>query len=338
MFEFRFLRSVAVFAAVLAGGAAQADIPSLDALDRQWPKTDLADGKFMRDALMVHGERNVIPPLNEPQFLPLPLARHVAGLEPVITVSIDGVERAYPMRIVAAHGIVNDDVNGTPIAVTYCRVCAASMVFIREVGGARTRLGMAGVSLDNNLVLFDEATETWWQQINGFGLAGAHKDAVLEVVPSKIESFARFKTRMSDRRDAVVLRDSARSRTPLASRLAIDLPGEEGLPPGVSPIDRVIIVDERAFSLELLRQERRVEEDDLVILWEPGRLAGPDAFGREAGRDVGNVDVFRRGEDGVLRDEAYRLNLGHALRDLVKTGEVHVLPPEIERALPDALQ
>lgn len=338
MFGFRILQSLTIVTAFLVGASAQADIPSLDALDQQWPKTDLTDAKFMRDELMVHGDRNVIPPLNEPQFLPLPLARHVAGLEPVITVSIDGVERAYPMRIVAAHGIVNDDVNGTPIAVTYCRICAASMVFVREVGGDRTRLGMAGVSLDNNLVLFDEATETWWQQINGLGLAGAYKDGTLQVVASKIESFAKFKTRMSDRRDAVVLRDSERSRIPLASRLAIDLPSEAGLPPGVSPIDRVVIVDERAFSLELLRQERRVEEDDLVILWEPGRLAGPDAFGREAGQDVGNVDVFRRGEDGILRGEAYRINLGHTLRDLVKTGEVHVLPPEIERVLPDELQ
>lgn len=50
------------------------------------------------------------------------------------------------------------------------------------------------------------------------------------------------------------------------------------------------------------------------------------------------MDVFRRGEDGILRGEAYRINLGHTLRDLVKTGEVHVLPPEIERVLPDELQ
>ena len=307
---------------------------TLAEIEKAWPNTEVAAAELKPAELVVYGPRHTPPPLDGPTFLPVDWAKHVAGLEPMITVEIGGEVRAYPMRIVASHAIINDEVGGVPIAVTYCRVCSAAMVFKRVVDGQVTRLSSTGVRYENNSVYFDTETETWWQQINGMALAGNQKGGALEIVPSKIESFAKFRTRHAGNSGVLVLNDSQRSTdTPLQARLNLPQPHGQGLPAGVDPLDRAVIVGDRAFTLELLRQEKRIEADDLVILWEPGRQAGPDAFAAGADEDVGNVTVYRRPAGDERRDleadlteQAYRVNLVHAFRDFTEKGEINFIP------------
>ena len=53
--------------------------------------------------------------------------------EPVIVIEIDGDARAYPARILLWHEIVNDEVGGVPVSVTYCPLCNTGVVFRRPV-------------------------------------------------------------------------------------------------------------------------------------------------------------------------------------------------------------
>jgi hypothetical protein len=41
------------------------------------------------------------------------------GAEKVIAISLGGVARAYPIRSMSYHHIVNDEVNGVPVVATY---------------------------------------------------------------------------------------------------------------------------------------------------------------------------------------------------------------------------
>jgi hypothetical protein len=57
-------------------------------------------------------------PLGEPKYL----AANVATIDPndmVIAVTLDGESRAYPIREMGYHHIVNDRLHGLPIVVTY---------------------------------------------------------------------------------------------------------------------------------------------------------------------------------------------------------------------------
>ena len=47
----------------------------------------------------------------------------------------EGSGRAYPLRILMFHEIVNDVVDGRPVIVTYCPLCNAAIVFDRMVDG-----------------------------------------------------------------------------------------------------------------------------------------------------------------------------------------------------------
>ncbi|MEM8799855.1 MAG: DUF3179 domain-containing (seleno)protein, partial [Pseudomonadota bacterium] len=250
-------------------------------VDASWPSTDVSAAGLNLQKLTVHSERNSPPSLDRPSYLPIELAGYVAGLEPVIEVTINGRTRAYPMRVVARHQIINDRLGGKNIAVSYCKICSSAMVFSRDIGGETTQLKFSGLTYFNNMVLYDEASKSWWQQINGEALAGPGRGASLEVVPSEIISFTRFRQRHANNAAADVIALTDLARQPVMAKLNLPTPDVEDLPEGVTPADRVVVIGSEAWTLGLLRQEGRIEEKDLVILWEGGRQAAPDAFGRD---------------------------------------------------------
>jgi len=293
------------------------------AVEEEWPEIDLAAADIDQAALTRIAPESRPPAYEDPNLAPVGWAEDIGGLEPVVTVEIDGELRGYPMRIVAAHRVINDTLAGVPIAVTYCRVCSSTMVFRREVDGEPTQLQVAGLRYATNLVLYDTETRTWWQQISGLGLAGEHSDDALEVIPSRLESFANFKEAAKDNPNTLMVSDSEYSRQPLSQRAEMDLPPEQNLPQGASPFDRVVVVDEQAWPLEMLRRVGRVEKDDLVLVWEPGREANPDQFGRDAGEDVGMVRAYR--QVGDTRQEAQaRIQLMHAYQRFSEGGELNL--------------
>ncbi len=80
--------------------------------------------------------------------------------------------KAYPLRVLVWHEIVNDELDGTPIAVTYCPLCNSSLVFDRRVDGKTLRFGTTGSLRKSDLVMWDDRTESWWQQITGEAVIG----------------------------------------------------------------------------------------------------------------------------------------------------------------------
>jgi hypothetical protein len=79
----------------------------------------------------------------------------------------NGDARAYPLRILIWHEIVNDTVGGVPVVVTYCPLCNTSLVFRRELDGRTLDFGTTGKLRNSDLVMYDRQTESWWQQFTG---------------------------------------------------------------------------------------------------------------------------------------------------------------------------
>lgn len=90
------------------------------------------------------------------------------------------------------HEIVNDVVGGQPVAVTFCPLCNASIVFDRRVAGALLDFGTTGKLRKSDLVMYDRQSESWWQQFTGKGIVGRCAGATLTQVPSTIASFHDF--------------------------------------------------------------------------------------------------------------------------------------------------
>jgi hypothetical protein len=110
----------------------------------------------------------------------------------VIGVERDGRSRAYPLRILDWHEIVNDDFGG-PIAVTYCVLCGSSVVVERYVDCEPTTFGVSGRLWRDALVMYDTATESLWSQIFSTAIRGPETGERLDVVPSSLSSWGEWR-------------------------------------------------------------------------------------------------------------------------------------------------
>ena len=79
--------------------------------------------------------RDLIPPIDDPQFEIASESTWLADQEPGIVIEIEGDARFYPLSVLTRHEIVNDAVGGVPVAVTYCPLCNTAVSFDRRFGG-----------------------------------------------------------------------------------------------------------------------------------------------------------------------------------------------------------
>lgn len=297
-----------------------------------WPRTDFTRHTVPLDEIISGGPpKDGISAIDEPQFVAAAAVTDIAPQEPVIGLVIDGEARAYPLRILHWHEIVNDVVNATPVAVTYCPLCNLPLVWDRRLGDRLLDFGTTGELRHSDLVMYDRQTESWWQQATGRAIVGRLAGESLREIPSRLESFARFRERAPQGRVLVPNHPTARAYglNPYVGYDSADQPflfrGE--VPAGVAPVMRVVAVGPNAWSLDLLRQRRRIEADGLVITWEEGQASALDQREVAAGRDVGNI-VVRRGAGTTEADAPHMIIFAFAFFAFFPDGVLHTTAGE----------
>jgi hypothetical protein len=138
--------------------------------------------------------RDVIPPIDTPKLESVDAASEwLVDREPVVVLELEGEVRAYPLRILTSHEVVNDEVAGRSVVVTYCPLCNSAVTFDRELDGQVFRFGVSGLLRNSDLVMWDRQTESLWQQITGEAIVGELAGAQLEFIPSPLVSWGDFK-------------------------------------------------------------------------------------------------------------------------------------------------
>ncbi len=294
----------------------------------EWPNTDFDRTSIDFGEIMSGGPpKDGIPSIDDPRFGSVAdVAGQVAASEPVITVVIDGEAKAYPLAILMFHEIVNDELNGVPISITFCPLCNSAIVFDRRVDDRILDFGTTGKLRNSDLVMYDRQTESWWQQFVGEAIVGEMTGTQLSMLPVRVEAFERFRARHPD--GQVQLRPGGFRRNyggnPYRGYDSSSRPflyrGE--FPEGIAALAYVVAVDDEAWSLDLLRDEGRIEAGDLVITWEPGMNSVLDQRAIAAGRDIGNVTVQRRVGD-TLVDAVHDMTFAFAFNAFHPDGTIH---------------
>lgn len=255
--------------------------------------------------------RDNIPSIDSPEFVPVASEATLGDREPVISLKINGDARAYPLRIMMWHEITNDVVGGVPVSITYCPLCNAAIVFERTVEGDILQFGTSGKLRHSDLIMYDRSTESWWQQFSGEGIAGVYAGRKLRLVPSRLESWRRFKNGNPNGHVLVPNNPGMRAywRNPYGGYDSAIVPFlfDGTLPDGIPALERVVLVraeDPFAIALPLLREKGTLREGDFVLSWEPGQASALDTERITEGRDVGNVTV-ERFVDGKLEPAIY---------------------------------
>lgn len=157
---------------------------------------DLSNATISRDAIHRGGPpRDGIPAIDQPRFVSPAEADFLRDDDLVVSFTAGGVTRAYPLRVLVWHEIVNDEVAGQAIAVTYCPLCGTAMVFDRRVGERTLSFGVSGLLYQSDVLMYDRQTESLWSQLAMRAVAGPQAGTPLQWLPSEHLTWAAWKAK-----------------------------------------------------------------------------------------------------------------------------------------------
>ncbi|MFT5486791.1 MAG: hypothetical protein ACI9JL_003756 [Paracoccaceae bacterium] len=312
--------------AILIGGTMLASAnPTVWKLS--WPDTDFSRKSIEFGEIISGGPpKDGIPSIDKPIFVPQAKYQDGAETEPVITFAHKGDARAYPLRVLMWHEIVNDTVGGLPVSVTYCPLCNSSVVFDRRLGNKILDFGTTGKLRKSDMVMYDRQTESWWQQFTGTGIVGEMTGKMLTMLPARVESLAKFRARYPGGKVLVPNNPDFRpyGNNPYLGYDSSSRPflyrGE--MPKGIAPLAYVVKVGDQAWSLEKLKKAGKIVAGDLILTWSKGLNSALDMQEIREGRDIGNVVVQRKTFQG-MREEVHDLTFAFVFHAFVEGGTIH---------------
>jgi len=294
------------------GQSADSDVRRLTG-GEEW-RTDFSRHSVPLSEIVSGGPpRDGIPPIDQPRFESADEAdRWLDDRHPVVVVEADGEVKAYPLGILIWHEIVNDEVGGQPVTVTYCPLCNTALVFDRRLDGRVLDFGTSGRLRMSDLVMYDRQTQSWWQQAVGEAIVGELTGARLEPVAANTYGWATARELYPDLH--VLSRDTGfpkyeasgrygqnpyagydSRRGPYPGFISGEIPGDL---PAMERVASMDIGDGWAVGFGALEHLGAVNATfagtDLVVLWEKGAASAVDRRSISGGRDVGQSAMFDR--------------------------------------------
>lgn len=135
--------------------------------------------KILRGGPRIDG----IPALVNPYFVSANAASFLHERDMILGIQLNGEARAYPIKILNWHEIVNHTVGSVPVAVTYCPLCRSGIAFDRRVKDKTLTFGVSGLLYNSAMVFYDWETRSLWSQILGDAVVGELTGASLKQVP-----------------------------------------------------------------------------------------------------------------------------------------------------------
>ncbi len=294
------------------------EAPPVSGWNTDWSQRNIDLSELIR-GLQAPDPRDVIPPLDEPKFETVEQASQwLDSREPVALLELGDEARAYPLRILTWHEIVNDQIGDVPVAVTYCPLCNSAVGFKRTVDDQVLRFGTSGLLRKSDLVMWDRQTESLWQQITGEAIVGELTGTTLEFVPVSIVSWGDFQQQFPQGR--VLSRETGFERSyglnPYVGYDGNQRPFlfDERIDGRYPAMERVVGVTvdrtNKAYPFSVISQERAVNdvvsEEPILVVWGSEDTASAlDSSYIAEGRAVGAGLAYLRTLDGqVLTFEA----------------------------------
>jgi hypothetical protein len=135
-----------------------------------------------------------IPSIDEPRFIAATKAwDYLQDADRVLGLVRNGQAKAYPIKILNWHEIVNDEIGGRAVVVTFCPLCGTGMVFDATVKGQSLSFGVSGLLYQSDMLLYDRKTESLWSQIKTQAVTGPMTGTRLKLLSSMQTTWGRWK-------------------------------------------------------------------------------------------------------------------------------------------------
>ena len=177
----RFLCSLAL---AIAGSAVQVSAQEMNGLDLKGaliPVEQILSGGPGKDG---------IPAIDKADFVAAGFAAFLRNDDQVLGLSRDNIARAYPVRILNWHEVVNDRIGANPVVITFCPLCGTGVAFDARVEGRALSFGVSGLLYNSDVLLYDRQTNSLWSQLLGQAISGPLKGRRLNMLPLTHTSWA----------------------------------------------------------------------------------------------------------------------------------------------------
>ena len=143
----------------------------------------------------VESLRDRIKPIYEPKYDPVEEGDWLNDSDFVIGYvgHESGQAYAYPIKMLNLHEIVNDVIDGIPVLISYCPLCASGVVYSRELGEQELLFGNTSALYESDLVMYDHETGSYWFQVLGEAIVGPLSGQRLTLLPSSTIEWGNWK-------------------------------------------------------------------------------------------------------------------------------------------------
>lgn len=143
-----------------------------------------------------------IPALTNPRLIPASAASYLKADDLIFGIAVNADARAYPLRIMDWHEMLNDVIGGVPLSLAYCTLCGSGILFETSVDGRAQPFvfGSSGFLYRSNKLMYDTATHSLWNQFTGRPVVGplTGSGIVLKTRPVVITSWQEWRARHPD--------------------------------------------------------------------------------------------------------------------------------------------
>lgn len=178
-------------ATLLGVGVAYAATPD----PAQFNGFDVSNSSLPTQAIQRGGPpKDGIPAIDKPRFVRADQAK-LADDDRILGIALNGLVRAYPVRILNWHEVVNDRFGERAVVVTYCPLCGTGVAFDVPPGKGLTSFGVSGLLYNSDVLLYDRATQSLWSQMLQISVSGPLKGTRLQAVPLTHTTWADWRKR-----------------------------------------------------------------------------------------------------------------------------------------------
>ncbi|NQV24890.1 MAG: DUF3179 domain-containing protein [Rhodopirellula sp.] len=141
-----------------------------------------------------------IPAITDPRFVTAANATFLTPQSRVIGLTIEKESRAWPIAILNYHEIINDQLSGVPVAVTYCPLCDSAAVFDRRSTTGVREFGVSGLLYSSNVLMYERVNraQSLFSQLQGKGVSGPGSGQQLKTLPIELTTWQDWRRRNPD--------------------------------------------------------------------------------------------------------------------------------------------
>jgi len=155
---------------------------------------DLSESTIPAEKILPGGPpKDGIPSIDNPVFESAAQASWLKAEDRVLGLAYNGHYRAYPLAILNWHEVVNDEVAGDPVTITYCPLCGTGVAYKSLINGKRVEFGVSGLLYNSDVLLYDRESQSLWSQLKHQAISGPMKGTALDPLPLQLAPWKQWR-------------------------------------------------------------------------------------------------------------------------------------------------